>query len=103
MLRFSNKYLSIATEQKAYKSLLKPYLIYSCPLRGVSDINSINDLQKLQNIGARIAKNGAYDASSLPRKLGWPTINELIESETVKLVYKSINDQAPIYLAGMFV
>ena len=45
-----------------------------------------------------------YDASALPiiKKLGWPTINELIESETLKMVYKSVNDQAPIYLKEMF-
>ena len=49
--------------------------------------------------------NSAYDASALPiiRKLDWPTINELIESETLKMVYKSVNDQAPTYLAEMFV
>ena len=49
-------------------------------------------------------ENSAYDASALPiiRKLGWPTINELIESETLKMVYKSVHDQAPIYLADMF-
>ena len=47
----------------------------------------------------------AYDASALPiiKKLGWPTINELIESETLKMVYKSVNNQAPIYLTEMFV
>ena len=45
-------------------------------------------------------KNGhthtAYDAFALPliRKLDWPTINELIESETLKMVYKSVNNQA---------
>ena len=49
--------------------------------------------------------NSAYDASALPiiKKLGWPTINELIESETLKMVYKSVNNQAPIYLTEMFV
>ena len=54
---------------------------------------------------ARIVTNSAYDASALPiiKKLGWPTINELIESETLKMVYKSVNNQAPIYLTEMFV
>ena len=49
---------------------------------------------------ARIVTNRAYDAYALPiiRKLGWPTINELMESETLKMVYKSVNDQAPFTL-----
>ena len=71
----------------------------------MAGINAINRLQKLQNKAARIVTNSAYDASALPiiRELGWPTINELIESETLKMVYKSLNDQAPIYLTEMLV
>ena len=97
-------YLPIVTVQKMYRSLVEPYLRYSCPIWGVSGINAINKLQKLQNRAARIVTNSAYDASALPisRKLGWPTINELIESETLKMVYKSVHDQAPTYLADMF-
>ena len=105
MLRFSKKYLPIVTVQKMYRSLVEPYFRYSCPVWGVAGINAINRLQKLQNRAARIVTNSAYDASALPiiKKLGWPTINELIESETLKMVYKSVNNQAPIYLTEMFV
>ena len=105
MLRFSKQHLPIVTEQKMYRSLVEPYLRYSCPVWGVSGINAINKLQKLQNRAARIVTNNAHDASALPiiRKPGWPTINELIESETLKMVYKSITDQAPAYLAAMFI
>ena len=88
-----------------YRSLVELYFRYSCPVWGVSGTNFINWLQKLQNRAARIVTNSAYDASALPiiRKLGWPTVNELIESETSKMVYKLASDQAPIYLAEMFV
>ena len=105
MLPFSKKYLPIITVQKMYRSFVEPYFRYSCPVWGVAGINAINRLQKLQNKAARIITNSAYDASALPiiRELGWPTINELIESETLKIVYKSLNDQAPIYLTEMFV
>ena len=105
MLRFSKKYPPIVTVQTMYRSLLEPHFRYSCPVWGVAGINAINSLQKLQNRAARIVTNSAYDASALPiiRKLGWPTINELIESETLKKVYKSVNNQAPIYLTEMFV
>ena len=80
-----------------------PDFRYSCPVWGASGINAINVLQKFQNRAARIVINSAYDASALPiiRKLGWSTITELIESDTLEMVYKSVNDQAPIYLKEM--
>ena len=101
----SKQYLPIVTVQKMYRSLVGPYLRYSCPVWGVSGINAINKLQELQNRAARVVTTTAYDASALPiiGKLGWPTIYELIESETVNMVYKSVNDRAPAYLAEMFV
>ena len=88
-----------------YRSLVEPYFRYGCPVWGVTGINAINKLQKLQNRAARIVTISAYNASALPviRKLGWPTINELIESETLKMVFKSVNNQALTYLTEIFV
>ena len=105
MLRFSKQYLPIVTGQKMYRSLVEPYLRYSCPVWAVYGANAINKLQKFHNRAAKIVTNSTYDASALLiiRKLGWPTINELIESETSRMVYKSVNDQAPTYLEAMFV
>ena len=44
-----------------------------------------------------------YIPTTYSHEVIWPTINELFESETLKMVYKSVNDQAPAYLAAMFV
>ena len=56
-------------------------------------------------LGIVCTQASASDASALPiiRKLSWPTINELIESEILKIVYKSVSNQAPSYLTEMFV
>ena len=54
-------------------------------------------------MGAIIRIRAVLQSYYIIRKLGWPTINELIESETLKMVYKSVNNQAPIYLTEMFV
>ena len=35
------------------------------------------------------------------RQLGWQTVQELIETETVKVVYRSIDHEAPEYLTGL--
>ena len=61
-------------------------------------------LQKLQNRAARIVTNSPYRMSAPPiiRQLGWQTVKELIEIETVKMVYRSINHEAPEYLTGLF-
>ena len=77
--------LPIVTVRKMYRSLVEPYFRYSCPVWGDAGINAINRLQKLQNRAARIVTNSAYDASALPIiiKLCWPTISELVESETL--------------------
>ena len=98
---FYTKSVMFTSEDKLFLIL---YFRYSCPVWGVAGINAINRLQKLQSRAARIVINSAYNAAALPiiRKLGWPTIKELIESETLKMVCKVVNKQAPIYLTEMF-
>ena len=55
-------------------------------------------LQKLQNRAARIVTNSGYDssASALIKTLNWPTVAGMIKVETACMVYKSINDLAPL-------
>ena len=36
------------------------------------------------------------------QKLGWPTI-ELVELETVKVVYKPLHNEAPFYMKKLFI
>ena len=45
-----------------------------------------------------------YRMSAPPiiRQLGWKTVKELIETETVKMVYRSINHEASEYLTVLF-
>ena len=104
MLKYSKKFLPLLTIQSMYKSLVEPYLRYCCPVWGICGSTAINELQKLQNRAARIVTNSRYDASAKPiiKKLGWHTVSEMIQMETLSMVYKSINDLAPTYLTEMF-
>ena len=70
----------------------------------VCGITALHKLQTLQNRAARIVTNSPYNASALPivSKLGWQTVNDLIAKETLKMVYKCTNDEAPSYLACLF-
>ena len=98
--------------QTMYKSLLEPYFRYCCPVWGQQylsvaclwGITALDKLQKLQNRAARIVTNSPYNASALPiiRKLGWQIVKDLIVNETLKMVYKCTNDEAPSYLACLF-
>ena len=65
---------------------------------------SLTKLQKLQNRAARIVTGSRYDQSALPliRVLGWPTVREILDLETLKMVFKSLNSDAPSYMSDMF-
>ena len=39
---------------------------------------------------------------TLATKIGWLTVKELIETETARMVYRSINKEAPNYLTTLF-
>ena len=90
--------------QSMYRSLIEPYFRSCCSVWGVCSTTALNRLQKLQNRAARIATSSPYDASSQPllKELGWPTVKELIETETARMVYRSINKEAPNYLTALF-
>ena len=65
---------------------------------------SLDKLQKLQNSAAKTVTGCRLDQSALPiiRALGWPTVRELLDFETVKMVFKSLNGEAPSYMSDMF-
>ena len=74
------------------------------PVWGACGTTALNKLQTLQNRAARIVANSPYRMSALPivRQLGWQTVNELIRTETLRIVYRSIDHEAPEYLTRLF-
>ena len=48
--------------------------------------------------------NSPLYASPLPviRALGWSTVREIMDLESAKIVYKSLNGDAPSYMSDMF-
>ena len=104
MLRLAKHYLPLETVQMMYRSLLEPYFRYCCPVRGSASSTNLNKLQKLQNRAARIVTNSPYDAHSEPlmKELDWLTIKQLIDTETVKVIYKALHNEAPEYVKEIF-
>ena len=67
-------------------------------------MNKLQTLQKLQNRAARIVVKSRFDAPAmlLIRSLNWPTVDEIIRSETATTMYKSLNGLVPKYLSSLF-
>ena len=42
-------------------------------------------------------------AMELIHNLNWPTVNDIIRSETATTMYTSLNDPVPEYLSNLFV
>ena len=84
--------------------MVEPYFRYCCPVWGNAGVSIIGKLQKLQNQAAKLITNSPFDASPLPviRALGWSTVREIIDLESARIVYKSLNDDAPSYMSDMF-
>ena len=91
ILRYSKRYVPASTVKQMYKSLVEPHFRYFCPVWGNVGETSLTKLQKLQNRAARIVTGSRYDQSALPliRALGWPTVREILDLETVTLQTKS--------------
>ena len=87
-----------------YRSLVEPYFRYCCSVWGHSGVAIVGKLQKLQNRTAKLITNSQFDASPLPVicALKWSTVSEIIDLESARIVYKSLNGDAPSYMSDMF-
>ena len=57
-----------------------------------------------RGLACGVVTNSSFDTPSnqLIEKLGWKTINELIDIESKTMVFKSLNELAPPYLRSLF-
>ena len=80
-----------------YLSIVQPHFSYCCSVWGCCGATKLNTLQKLQNRAARIVTGSPFDTPAAPllQRLGWPSIEKLINQENCTMVYESLNDLAP--------
>ena len=104
ILKHANKFLPFSVLTSLYTITVQPYFRYCCSVWGCAGTTEINFLQKLQNRAATIATNSSFDTPSnqLIEKLGWKTINELIDIESKTMALESVNELAPPYLRSLF-
>ena len=87
-----------------YRALIEPYFDYCCPVWDGLSNELADKLQKLQNRAIRvITKSDHYSsATTLRGELGWDNLSTRRKKQKLKLMFKTLNDQSPEYLKGLF-
>ena len=102
--KHAKNFLPFSALTSLYTSIVEPHFRYYCLVWGCAGTTEINRLQKLQNGAARIVTNSSFDTpyNQLIEKLGWKTINKLMDIESKTIAFKSLNEFAPQYLRSLF-
>ena len=105
LLKYARSFVQTGTLINLYRSIIEPHFSYCCSVWGSCGASKLDMLQKLQKKATRIVTNSPFDASavSLLQRLGWPSVQKLINKETGSMVYKYLNSLAPRYLSDLFV
>ena len=103
-LKYAKHYVQEDTLRNMYLSIVQPHFSHCCSVWGCCGATKLKTLQKLQNRAARIVTGSPFDTPAAPllQRLGWPSIDKLINRETCTMVFKSLNDLAPENLGNIF-
>ena len=84
--------------------LVEPHFRYRCSVWGSCGTVLRQKIETLQKRAVRIIAFSPYNAqaSHLLKHLKLPSIQDMIQQETVGMAYKAINNQAPEYLSVLF-
>ena len=104
LLKHAKHNVQEGTLRNMYLSIVQPNFSYCCSVWGCCRATKLNTLQKLQNRTARIVTGSPFDTPAAPllQRLGWPSIEKLINQENCTMMYKSLNDLAPENLGNLF-
>ena len=99
----ARKYLTRSASNKLMVSLVISHLDYANELLGGLPKCSIEQLQRVQNIAAKIVLGkGRYDSSTrCLKELHWLPIQQRIEFKIITLVHKSLHGLVPQYLVDL--
>ena len=103
-LKYCRKFLPRNTLSKIYRGIVKPHFRFCCSVWGCCGVVKVQTLQKLQNRADKIVTKSSFDTPSigLIQSLNWPTVSDIIKSETATTVFKSLNGLVPEYLSSLF-
>ena len=84
-----------------YHSLIESRLCYCNTVWSNCSSNLKNQLQRLQDMAARIITK-CNDADNLLAQLGFLNVQQLIDFDMAVMVHKTLHNTAPSYFSGMF-
>ena len=100
-IKCARKFLPRETFRVLYLGLVEPHFSYCCSVWGSCGTVLKQKIEKLQNRAVRITSLCLYNAQTSPllKHFKLSTIQDMIQQETVGMVYKAINNQTPEYLS----
>ena len=103
-IKYARKFLPRETLRTLYLGLVEPHFRYCCSVWGSCGTALRQKIGKLQNRAVRIITFSPYNAQTSPllKHLKLPTIQHMIQLETVGMAYKATNSQAPEYVSVLF-
>ena len=104
MLLYVSNILPHHILKNLYTSIVEPHLHYCSSVWGCCGKTEINKLQKLQNRAVWIISSSKFNTPCKPflLELGLKSVQEVIDSNTSSMVFKSINCLALGYLSNVF-
>ncbi len=104
LLKRLQKFLPKDTILMLYNSIVLPHFDYADVIWGTADFKYVNKIYKLQKIAARIITGARRYSRTEPlfRDLKWLPLADRIRSHTATMMYKTMNNLAPQYMAEMF-
>ena len=97
------QYLTQDTMQTLVLSIVMSHLDYSNAIFSGLPEKDLANLQRIQNAGAKLVlqKDKLASSKECLHVLHWLPIRERIDYKNLTLVFKSLNNQAPMYLQDL--
>ena len=97
-------FISKETAIQIYKALIQPRFDYCSAVWDGLNSSLSEKLQKLQNLAARVITSSSYDRRSarILSELRWDSLQVRRNKQKAKIMFKTMNKSAPLYLQQMF-
>ena len=104
VIKRARKFITEDCAIQLYNALIAPHFDYCSEVWGDTYDAHLDRLQKLQNRAARIVTKSGYYASGkqLLKKLSWDNLEKRRRKRKATMMFKIMNNMAPLYLQRLF-
>ena len=103
-IKHARHFLSRETLKVLYLGLIEPHFRFCYIVWSSCGIVTRQKIKKLQNRAVRITTNSPNNVTNIPllKHLKLPSMQDMMQQETVGMDYESVNNQVPEYLSVLF-